>query len=405
MRQARPLPETPADGPHKVVDQVLDQVLDQVPVGPVELLIVQASPFCNIDCRYCYLPDRQNKSRMAFDTLAQLVRRLVDAPDLLSDVLPVSWHAGEPMALPADFYEQAFEIMVRSAQGRVQLTHAMQTNGTRMDERWLNLIKRHRIRLGVSLDGPAFLHDRYRVTRRGQGTHATVMQSVRSLQDAGVPFHVIAVVTRETLAHPDAFYDFFADQGMQRVALNVEEVELHHAQSSLGQDTVAAYRHFLARVFQRSLEDGRVNFRELVAARGEITRAPGGPRRHGQQTRPFGIVSCDHMGNVYTFSPELVGARSPLHQDFIVGNVHHDSFADMRHAVPMQRMLAEIQAGIDQCEATCDYFALCQGGAPANKFFENGRFDSTETLYCRHTRQAVMDAALTAFEHHLFQQG
>jgi uncharacterized protein len=61
-------------------------------------------------------------------------------------------------------------------------------------------------------------------------------------------------------------------------------------------------------------------------------------------------------------------------------------------------MHAEIQAGVRRCRESCAYFAFCGGGAPVNKYFENGSFDSTETLFCRLSKQAVLDVVLGKLE-------
>ena len=64
-------------------------------VGPVELLIIQGSPFCNIDCRYCYLPDRLNKARVSAKTIQRAIKNLIN-DDLLGRKISIVWHAGEP---------------------------------------------------------------------------------------------------------------------------------------------------------------------------------------------------------------------------------------------------------------------------------------------------------------------
>jgi uncharacterized protein len=66
-------------------------------------------------------------------------------------------------------------------------------------------------------------------------------------------------------------------------------------------------------------------------------------------------------------------------------------------------MQADIAAGIERCRRTCPYFAFCGGGAPANKYFENGSFDSTETLFCRLSKQAVLDVVLDKLERRQMQ--
>src|SRR5258707_1172813 len=73
----------------------------------IQLLVVQPTPFCNIDCRYCYLPDRTNKAVVAETTLTNLFSQ-VFASGWAADGLAVVWHAGEPLVLPPDFYLRAF---------------------------------------------------------------------------------------------------------------------------------------------------------------------------------------------------------------------------------------------------------------------------------------------------------
>lgn len=372
--------------------------------GPIDLLVLQATPFCNIDCRYCYLPERLNKHRLSQETLRRLCERLVASPWLLSQELRISWHAGEPLVLPRAYYENAFAVIAGEVGDRVAVSHSFQTNGTLIDEDWIDFMRRHQVRIGLSLDGPPFLHDANRRTRSGKGTHARVMRGASLLAEARIPFNVIAVVTRQTLSNADAFYDFFRDSAISRVALNVEEIELGHPRSTLGLETACQYRLFLQRLFQRSLTEGEVSFRELAGVRSRIASAPQSGPRSGQLLRPFATTTCDYSGNIFTFSPELAGARSDAYADFVVGNVHRQGFEQMLASPAMARMLRDIHAGIDRCAASCDYFSLCQGGTPGNKFFENGSFDSTQTTYCLHSRQAVADAALAELERLAFGQ-
>ena len=49
------------------------------PIGPLELLVLQATPFCNLDCSYCYLPDRNDRSRMDMQVVEKAVERVIEA--------------------------------------------------------------------------------------------------------------------------------------------------------------------------------------------------------------------------------------------------------------------------------------------------------------------------------------
>jgi len=373
------------------------------PAPSARLLILQPTPFCNIDCDYCYLPDRNATQRMSMETVRLAAQRLLD-DGLAGAELTVVWHAGEPLAVPVDYYRQAFEIVRRVLGPDSRVTHAIQTNATLIDPTWCELFKQHAVRIGVSIDGPAELHDLHRRTRRGRGTHARVMQGLQQLREHDIAFHAIAVVTRDTLAHADAFFDFFLDNGIHDVGCNFDEAEGKHARSSLvGRETDHAA--FLQRLLQRSIvSDGRVVVRELASA-WQLVAQPlpqyAWRGRHwpdNAQVMPLALISVTWSGDFSTFSPELLGHRSDEFGDFILGNVTDGSYVEALQSQHMQRLWSAVSAGVEACERQCSYFAYCGGGAPANKWFENGDLASTETLYCRSMIQRPFDIVLDRLE-------
>jgi uncharacterized protein len=363
--------------------------------GPLGLLVIQPTPFCNIDCSYCYLPDRGSTKRMSRDTLARIFERVAE-----SDVAPrpytVVWHAGEPLVLPPVFYEEAFATAARCGRPGVPVTHSFQTNGTLIDERWCALFRRFDVRVGVSVDGPAFLHDAKRKTRSGTGTHARVMRGMDMLRRSGVPFHVITVLTREALDYPDELHAFYVENAIEHVGFNVEEIEGPNQHSSLeAGDTVVRYREFMSRFFDLAMgTEPPLKVREFASMVGAVLHA-GEPRAlPSQEAAPFAIVSVDCEGNFSTFSPELLGLPSAGYDGFALGNVRRDSFASAAASARYLAMAGDVAGGVAKCRAQCAWFRFCGGGAPANKYFENGSFDSTETLFCRLHRQTLAEVVL-----------
>lgn len=362
--------------------------------GPLELLVIQPTPFCNLDCHYCYLPDRQNTKRIGVATLDRLFQRVFES-ELVHGGFTAVWHAGEPLVLRPSFYREAFALAARRNRAGVAIGHAVQTNATLVDQEWCDFIKRHGVRIGVSVDGPEFLNDRYRTTRRGAGTYQRVMRGIANLQRNGIPFHVITVLTRASLDYPDELYAFYVEHGIEQVGFNIEEIEGPNQRSSLAApDAEYRYREFLARFYDLAVRRRPpLQVREFDSAVAAILAAEGDPPRL-QETAPFAIVSVDWEGNFSSFSPELLGLPSDEYGDFVLGNVHTDAFLSAAQSPRFAAIDAAIGAGIERCRATCGYFRLCGGGAPANKYFENGSFDSTETLFCRFTRQAMVDVLL-----------
>jgi uncharacterized protein len=371
-------------------------------IGPLQLLIIQATPFCNIKCRYCYLPDRSEKRRMSPEVLECIFRRIADEPRILSNSFTICWHAGEPLAVGIPFYEVATDLSQQIFEGLCTVENAVQTNGTLITDKWCQFFKRAGFRIGLSIDGPAFLHDQNRKTRRGAGTHGSIMRSIGLLRTYGIDFRVIAVITSDSLEFPHEFYNFFKDNGITRVGLNIEEVENAHKKSSMYSENVdAQLRHFLKTIFKLSIQDGTVVFRELEVVQNAVTGKVRRVSTH-QLTTGFAIVSSDVNGNLSTFSPELLGARAPEYSDFVIGNARELSFEQMAGRDVYLKLRDEIAAGVQKCKSKCEYFELCGGGAPANKYFENGTMDSSETQFCRLTRKAVVDVALDLLEEKYF---
>ncbi|MBL8352843.1 MAG: GRRM system radical SAM/SPASM domain protein [Burkholderiaceae bacterium] len=367
------------------------------------LLVLQPTPFCNIRCDYCYLPDRDDKSRMAPAIARLAVRRLAE-DGLLGDRLTVIWHAGEPLAMPLGFYDEAIAAIGEAAGAHCAVTHALQTNAMLIDDDWCRLFLRHGVRVGVSLDGPAFLHDAHRLSRRGHGTHARAMRGVERLRAHGIAFHAIAVVTAQALAHADAVADFFEALGATELGCNFDEAEGSHGESSVAgrEDSHLA---FLARLFERAVAGGgRLQVRERSQA---LRRLAGGmpPLRwrgidypDNAQVQPFAIVNVAWNGDFGSFSPELLGFTAPGHGSFTLGNLTQTGYLDSARGEPFERLWAAIRRGTEACRRTCRYFDFCGGGAPVNKLCENGDLASAETLYCRSMVQRPIELVLARAE-------
>jgi uncharacterized protein len=371
----------------------LGQPLTLAP-GALQLLVLQPTPFCNIDCDYCYLPNRDSKARMEDDVLRATIDRVVES-GIIGDQFTVVWHAGEPLVLPPAWYRHAMEVIDARMPRHVAVTHSIQTNGMLIDEEWCALLREGKVQIGVSVDGPAPLHDTRRKTRSGKGTLAATLRGIERLRDSSIPFHAITVLTHAALEYPDELHEFYETHGIARVGFNIEEIEGgHRATSLLARDAQRRYKKFLARFLELVDEHhGSPVVREADMMFGmlQAPREALGAFTRDQQNAPWTIVSVGVDGGFTTFSPELIGVQSADYGDFTIGNVLEHSFAEAAASERFRALDGDIQAGVEACRGSCEYFAYCGGGAPANKYFENGTMRSTETLYCRLTKKALVD--------------
>jgi uncharacterized protein len=365
----------------------------------LDLLIIQPSPFCNLDCDYCYLPFRQSKQRITPEILEQICRRSFES-SIVGDHFTVVWHAGEPLVLPIAFYRDAIDLIAKHNTRDVYVSHSFQTNGTLITPTWCDFIREHRLRIGVSVDGPAFLHDRHRKTRSGSGTWSKVVRGIATLREHAIPFHVITVLTADSLDHADEIFEFYVEHGIRQIGFNIEEIEgVNRSSSLLGEQMRERFTAFMSRFYD--LAEGSCEpfmVREFQSATSAIISGRLIERALGHQTTPFGIINVDCHGNFSTFSPELLGLISPEYGDFTFGNVMTDSFDSILSKPKFMAVARDIAAGVRRCRDTCEYFAYCGGGAPVNKYFENGSFDSTETMFCRLSKQAVLNVVLEKLE-------
>jgi uncharacterized protein len=363
--------------------------------GPLELLVIQATPFCNINCSYCYLPNRSIKNRIGYDTLAILFKKVFES-SIVKKSFTVTWHAGEPMVLPIEFYKKAIQICSSANNLGIEVRHNFQTNATLITDKWCDFFLDHDIRVSVSIDGPEFLHDQNRKDRKDRGTFQMTMKGIQKLKDRSIPFSVISVITESTLNYAEEFYKFFREISPTSVGINIEEIENYNINSSLfnKKSSLERYNDFLEKLFDLYYSDinSPMVIREFLQLEYFLFTKDKFLDGQGQQTVPFRILSFDYQGNFSTFSPELLDAKSEIFNDFIFGNVHEEkALIDTLESEKFQHVYSQILKGILNCKKECSYFPVCGGGSPSNKHGENGSCSSTETQYCRYRFQQTFD--------------
>lgn len=380
----------------------IGKTLPQYTSTRTQLLVLQPTPFCNLDCDYCYLPDRTNRARMSLDTLESTLHWL-NKSELLAQQLNIVWHAGEPMTLRPEEYHRYFERLESLHLPQLTLRHCMQSNATLVSRSWCEFIKQHKIHLGVSLDGPEAIHDAHRKHRSGKGSFAQATRGIKMLQAANIDFHVIAVISAKSLDKADAIFHFFRELGISRLGFNVEEEEAQHTASTLYRNANSTQvRTFFETIYALAKAYPEMKIREFERARVAIEHAPlNGEYGFGtsnDQNKAFSIVSVDWQGRISTYSPELIGVKNIQYGNFVFGSVGENDIASVRTHPHFVKLEHEIQTGIQKCATSCAYYAFCGGGAPANKYFENGTFASSETHYCRYSTQIPLDIVLSDLE-------
>ena len=188
-----------------------------ISIGPLEMVVLQGTSFCNLNCSYCYLSEqsRRNKSMMGMPTIETTFEKLFSS-QYIKEALLVSWHTGEPLVLKPSYYRKAIDTILKVKKSKslsnFKIRFDIQTNGTLIDQEWCDLINEFDgiLAIGISCDGPAFLHDIYRKNWSDKPTHNLTHAGMKLLCDNNIKFDVIAVISPETLDYPVEFLEYFS---------------------------------------------------------------------------------------------------------------------------------------------------------------------------------------------------
>jgi uncharacterized protein len=358
--------------------------------GP-RLIVLQPTPYCNIACSYCYLTRRDDRRVMSNEVVDAVCEKIVAR--LPSDSSPtIAWHAGEPTAAPIQWYQYAWEQL--SSVCPSQTAFIMQSNGVAIDDRWIDLFRRTKTEVGLSIDGPQRFHDRRRRTRSGGPTWSLAMRGLRLLQNAGFQPAVITVLQPDSLDCAEEYYRFYRDHGITEASFSIDEVEGANATSGFdGADYKTRIADFFVELLEQAFRERfPLRIREVERVAGVLA---GEASVYNEQIEPWDVVVIAADGSVSTFSPEFMEVSAARYGNFVFGNILHGDFKDFAATPAFRRVEAEIAAGVAACRSNCRYFAVCGGGAPVNKLCEMDDLTCTETAFCRYTVQAAADALLS----------
>jgi uncharacterized protein len=358
------------------------------------LIVMQPTTLCNMDCSaYCYLPMRKRRNPMPVPVAIAVAESLAafgpgDARH--PHVTEVCWHGGEPLATGIEQMTALLAPFERlRADGAIR--HSVQTNATLINDRWCDLLSEFGFSVGVSIDGPPDL-DARRTDWAGRPAHDRILAGIGKLRERGIESSLIAVVGTDGIGRAEELLDFLAALGPLSIGLNIEEFE---GLNTGGQPTPDDARDFWVRVIAWSAAHPGVNIRELDRLAHYLRTIRAGKRAAWEAHRFDPLPTISYTGDVVLLSPELAGIRDRRYGDFIAGNVLEQSLSAILGGASQLRYVTEFIRGLSACHATCSFFDFCRGATAGNRYFENGDFSSTETNYCRVSRQELVQALVS----------
>lgn len=293
------------------------------------------------------------------------------------------WQGGEPTLRGLAFFERAVQLCELHRRPTQRVRHALQTNGTLITREWARFFADHDVLVGVSIDGPAELHDAYRLNRGGRGTHAMVVRGWETLAQAGVETNILCTVNAANEDHGEEVYRYFRDELGARylqfipIVERVRAADLAQAERGWRSGASAllyrqdgdcvtsrstsprSYGRFLCDVFDQWLASdvGQVFIQDvdstLSAMFGSASVCVHAPRCGANMAMEFNgdVYACDHW----------------VEPEWLVGSIESSSFARLASSEKM-REFARLKPDLDEECRACPHLRLCWGGCPKDRF-------------------------------------
>lgn len=354
---------------------------------PFQIFAKPVGAICNLDCKYCYylrkeyLYEKKGESfRMTDDILENYIVQHIEAsPD---PVVRFSWHGGEPTVLGLDYFRKIVALQRKHQPPGRRIANGMQTNGTLLDEKWCRFLAAEGFGVGLSLDGPRELHDRYRVTKGQEPTHAQAMRGYELLRRHRIPCDVLCVVHAENVRYPDRVYRFFKRIKAQYVGFLPLVERQPDAEGGVSHRTVPAKAlgTFLCTIFDEWVREdvGRLKvqiFEEAArTALGQehalcIFRETCGDIPVIEHNGDF--FSCDHFVNA----------------EHRLGNIRETPLVELLES-PAQKAFG--QAKVDTLPRycrQCEVLAMCHGGCPKDRILQTPEGEAGLNYLCEGYRR------------------
>ncbi len=322
---------------------------------------------CNLACHYCYYLKKEDlyKNGASFtmpdDILENyIVQHIAASP---GRVINFSWHGGEPTLLGPDYFRKIVALQRKHRPPNRLITNGMQTNGTLIDEEWCHFFAEEGFSVGLSLDGPEEIHDRFRVTKSHKTTFKQVMRGYDLLMQHGIPCDILCVVHALNVPYPAQVYQFFKEIKARYVGFLPLVERQRDAERGVSDRTMSAesWGAFLCTIFDKWLlhDIGRIKvqiFEEAArTAFGEEQSLCIFRKTCGE------IPVIEHNGDFFSCDHYVDG-------EHILGNIKEISLVELLESPAQIAFGKEKFASLPSFCKACEVLTSCNGGCPKDRF-------------------------------------
>jgi uncharacterized protein len=363
---------------------------------PFHVMTKPIGPRCNIDCSYCYYLEKERlypdekKFRMREDVLESYVRGLIEASVKAGQrEVAFTWQGGEPTMLGLGFFKHAVAVQRQYCPEGLKITNSLQTNGILVDDTWAEFFRCEDFLIGISIDGPKAIHDRYRRDRAGRPSFDAVMRGLGALRRQGAAYNILTTIHRANAAKGKDIYRFLRNLGTAHLQF-IPIVERETAQGQLAtapqmSDARAAvtswsvspkaYGKFLCDVFDiwYRQDIGRV-FVQFFET--QIGLWAGYPASLCVFAETCGnALALEHNGDLYA-------CDHFVYPDYRLGNIGEAGIGTLAWSDKARRFGADKRDRLTRQCQSCSFRFACNGGCPKHRIHTSRDGDQEHNYFC-----------------------
>ena len=349
-----------------------------------EAFHIMAKPsgsLCNLDCIYCFYLEKEklypdtNKWAMSKVVLENYIRKYIESQE--TPVVTFSWQGGEPTLLGLDFYEQAVKLQSKYANGK-KIENTFQTNGVLLDDSWCEFFAQNNFLIGLSIDGPQEIHNRFRVFKGGQTSHQKVVNGLRHLKKHNVEFNTLTCVQKENAYQGKTIYNYLKDMGSQFIQFIPIVERIDDAKSSNELNLALPEKNENAKVSEWSVEPLQFG-KFLVDVFNEWIKEDVGKVfvqmfdvsleawATGRTSLCVFSETCgnaaaiEHNGDVYSCDHYVF-------PEYKLGNVLSDKFESLMYSQQQRKFGEDKKSALTKYCKECKFKFACWGDCPKHRF-------------------------------------
>lgn len=353
---------------------------------------------CNINCSYCYYFNMGDTSALAHpatvsvESAAQIANWLaIGCRELQTKELLISFHGGEPMMLKPERFDSICQSFADVLAQTVDVYFSIQTNGTIWNDAWLSALRKHRVNVGISIDGGQAAHDRHRLDHRGRTTFSRTERTLKSLIQSAESTSDLTPSTISVLDYRNDYteiYGYLRGLGVRRMSFLLPDRSFDERFDGEGESAVH-YGDALFQIFEAWMteDDPDIEVRFISEFLQHFRPSARRPSREGHQPRPETSpdrrwtrqVLIVHSDGLVTVSDSYIPALS-WYRGTPQCRIHETSLLDFLGNGIFDEIERATASLPHQCQK-CEWRRFCRGGDLENRFSKENGFDNP-SVYC-----------------------